>query len=241
MDACFRSTVLAFLACGLGGCLWPQPAHNPLVRGNIQQAAYEQTGEKTVYVVGHGWHTGVVLPVKEISPEIWPEVEDYRTLDYVEFGWGDEGFYRAEKITPSLVAKAALLPTPSVMHVAGFPGTVLSFYDASDVIEVRLDDDEFDGLCRFISNSFARDSAGQSESLGAGLYGASKFYRAEGKYYLPKTCNIWTAKALRAAGRPVSTPTSLTAESVLRQSRGFGRELQQSPQGIKQAALGHHE
>ena len=213
------------------------PVRSSHRESEIQQAAFEQPAGKTIYIVGHGWHTGIVLPVRDISPEIWPEVRDYQNLDYVEFGWGDEGFYRAKKITPSLVAKAAFLPTPSVMHVAGFPGRVLSFYEASDVIELQLEDDQFDEMCRFLSDSFERDLSGRSENLGPGLYGASKFYRARGKYYVPKTCNIWTAKALRAAGQPVMTPVSLTADSLLRQTRWIGNDLQQSPSGIKQAAL----
>lgn len=239
-----RSIIIALTLCCGSGCLWQRPGSVDFEpESTIQQASHERTAQKTVYVVGHGWHTGIVLPVGEISPEIWPEVSEYRKhdLDFVEFGWGDEGFYRATKITPSLVAKAALVPTPSVMHVAGFPGRVMSFYTASDVIEVQLDDDQFDEMCRFISDSFERDSSGNSESLGPGLYGASQFYRARGKYYVPKTCNIWTAKALRAAGQPIWYTTSLTAESVLRQSRAFGEDLQQSPSGIKRAALGYDE
>jgi hypothetical protein len=72
----------------------------------------------------------------------------------------------------------------------------------------------------------------------AGLYGQSHFYRALGSYYFPKTCNVWTAGALKASGFAASTVTALTAENVLKQSRRFGRDVQASPAWIKQAALG---
>ncbi|HSG73424.1 MAG TPA: DUF2459 domain-containing protein, partial [Planctomycetaceae bacterium] len=102
-----RSIIIALTLCCGSGCLWQRPGSVDFEpESTIQQASHERTAQKTVYVVGHGWHTGIVLPVGEISPEIWPEVSEYRKhdLDFVEFGWGDEGFYRATKITPSLVA-----------------------------------------------------------------------------------------------------------------------------------------
>lgn len=227
---------LLTLAASAGGCQWGRPL---TVRSAdpIQLAAHTEAAETTVYVVGHGWHTGLVLPAREISRDVFPEAAEFRGLDYLEFGWGDEGFYRATKITPSLVAKAALWPTPSVMHVAGFRGSLREFYPVSDVIEVRLNDAEFESLCRFISESFEREEGGTATDLGPGLYGESRFYRARGKYYVPKTCNVWTAKALHAAGRPVMSQTSMTADGVLRQTRRFGRVLQESPDGLKEAAL----
>ena len=158
-------------------------------------------------------------------------------MHFVELGWGDEGFYRAKKITFPLVLKAAFWPTPSVMHVAGFRGFVKRFYKVSDIVEIGLSDDEFDRMCRFISSAFARDESGKSNSLGPGIYGESLFYRANGRYYVPKTCNIWTAKALKSAGCPVIPQVATTAGNLISQSRRFGTVLQTSPRGLKKAAL----
>jgi uncharacterized protein (TIGR02117 family) len=200
-------------------------------------ASCEEEAQATIYLVGHGWHTGLVLPTQKIEYADFPEAEDYWQSDYMEIGWGDEGFYRAKKITPSIVAKAALWPTASVMHISSFEGSVREFFPVSDIHEIRLTDEEFVDLSRFISGSFERDENGKAVDLGPGLYGVSRFLRARGKYYMPKTCNVWTAKALREAGLPVIPQTAVFAENLLGQSRRFSRVLQESPQGLKQAML----
>jgi len=222
---------------GLSGCALFQRHVADRKQDPIELASYEEQDGKTLHVVGHGWHTGLVVRVEDISPDIWPEIRDFDDMQYVELGWGDEGFYRAKKITAPLVLRAAFWPTPSVMHVAGFRGSVKDFYQVSDIVEIDLSDDEFQSMCRLISSSFARDESGESNSLGPGLYGESRFYRANGKYYLPKTCNIWTAKALKSAGCPVIPQVALRAENVLSQSRRFGTVVQSSPRGLKKAAL----
>ena len=92
-----------------------------------------------------------------------------------------------------------------------------------------------------ISASFSRkpfDRTGETpENLGEGLYGRSRFYRANGSYYFPKTCNVWTAQALKTAGLPTRPATSMTAESVLRQSLKIGRDVQKFASWVKRAAL----
>lgn len=225
-----------FVVMTASGCGWKQLI-NVRSQTPVQLASYEQETGTTIYLVGHGWHTGLVLPARKIDYADFPEAEDYWQADYLEIGWGDEGFYRAEKITPALVAKAALLPTPSVMHVSSFEGSVREFFPVSDIYEVRLSDQQFDDLCRFIGETFEREEEGSSIDLGPGLYGVSRFYRARGKYYLPKTCNVWTAQALKEAGLPVIPQTAMRAENVLGQSRKFSRVMQESPKGLKQAAL----
>jgi len=180
----------------------------------------------------------VVLRRCDVSPELWPESDDFCGADFVEVGWGDEGFYRAKKITLPLVLRAAFWPTPSVLHVAGLRGPVQQCFPASDIIELHVSDGQFDDLCRFISATLARDEALRPEKLGPGLYGESLFYRGKGKYYLPKTCNVWTAQALRAAGCPVLPAVAQTAENVLFQVGRRGHVLQHSARRLKKAALG---
>lgn len=203
----------------------------------MRLASHEEEAGKTIYVVGHGWHTGLVVKARDVLPDVWPEIDDFVASDYVELGWGDEGFYQAKTIDPPLVLKAMFWPTPSVMHVAGFRGPVKEFYPLSDIIEVTLSDEQFDDLCRFISATVTRDESGESFPLGPGLYGESHFYRANGKYFVPKTCNIWTANALKAAGQPVISQTAMRAENVLGQCRRFGTVLQKSPRWLKRAVL----
>lgn len=244
----YQLPFVLFALLVVSGCSIPSsfvrffPLKSHVDSDKIQLASYEETpSQKTIYVVGHGWHTGIVLKRSDVSTEILPEMETFADVDYVEFGWGDEGFYRAKKITPSLVFKAAFLPTPSVLHLAGFEGKVKRFYQMSDIIEVKIDNDKFDDMCRFISKTFTRDENGESSILGPGLYGESSFYRSHEKYYAPKTCNVWTARALKKAGLPVIPAMAATAGNVLSQTKKSGRVLQKSSSGLKAAALRGNE
>jgi uncharacterized protein (TIGR02117 family) len=231
----FVCLVAIFTEFSLAGCGVMRSRHEHTLDGH--EIVLRSQSAHVVYVTGHGWHTGLVLRTDDIPVTLLPEVLDFQDTDHVEFGWGDEGVYRAKKVTPGLVAKAAFVPTPSVLHLAGFRGEVEEFFTASDLVELTLDDAQFMSLCEYLSATFNRDASVPS-NLGEGLYGQSRFYRALGSYYFPKTCNVWTAGALKASGFPASTATAMTAESVLKQSRRFGRDVQASPVWVKQAALG---
>lgn len=231
-----RFWIVTFIPWLVAGCA--SPLHLTTDdRPTIRLAGYDQTDRKTVYVVGHGWHTGIVLRRSDVSTEVWPEVGDFPDMDFVEIGWGDEGFYRAKKITVPLALKAAFWPTPSVLHVAAFQGRVKRFFAVSDIIEIEVTDKQFDTMCRYIATTFSRDNDKRPKQLGRGLYGKSFFYRANGKYYFPKTCNVWTARTLESAGLRVIPQIAITADNVLSQTGRFGHVVQKSSRGLKQAAL----
>ncbi len=180
---------------------------------------------RTIYVVGHGWHTGIILETSEVDEKDWPEIADFRRHRYVEVGWGDEGFYRAKSIELGLAARAIFTPTPSVLHIVGFDVHPQRVFVGSDLIELRVSEEGYRGMCRAIQAAYTLDESGRSHSLGRGLYGDSRFYRANGNYYYPKTCNIWTAKILKQADLPMMLPFSITAGSVLQQVKSQGRVL----------------
>lgn len=219
---------------GFSGCALPSELATRRTE-TIRVAAQSADDTKTIHVVGHGWHTGLVLNVEDVDTDLIPEFRDFSDLNHVEVGWGDEGFYRSTRINIPLALKAAFWPTPSVMHLAGFRGSVQNFYQVSDIIRVELPAEQYDELCRFVGETFARDPSGNSHKLGPGLHEVSQFYRANGKYYMPKTCNVWTARGLKKAQLPASPYLALTADGVLRQARRFGEQVQKSPAGLKRA------
>ena len=190
------------------------------------QAPVPSGAGKTLFVVSHGWHTGIVVPRKFIIPGVWPENQDFSQFEFLEVGWGDEGFYRAKKITTGTALKAVFWPTSSVLHIVGFDGPVKTYFSASDIVKIRISDTNFNDLCGFIGRAYSRDEKGRATRLGPGLYGNSKFYRARGKYYFPKTCNVWTAQALKAAGCPINPACSTRAKSVIDQAKEFGAKMQ---------------
>ncbi|MEC7130729.1 MAG: DUF2459 domain-containing protein, partial [SAR324 cluster bacterium] len=57
--------------------------------------------ERTIYVVSHGWHTGLILPYESLSA--LPDLEKVMgESTYFEFGWGDADFYQAEEVTSGI-------------------------------------------------------------------------------------------------------------------------------------------
>lgn len=162
----------------------------------------------------------------ELPDAFWAANRDFAQYPLVEIGWGDEGFYMAERITVPIACKAVFWPTPTVLHVVGLSGPPEEEFPESTVVELKLSERGLSNLVQFIDVSRARDPHGHSMALGRGLYGDSEFFRANGSYYFPRTCNWWTASALRSAGCPVRPICSVTATCFMFQVKRFGRVAQ---------------
>ena len=184
-----------------------------------------EAAPKVIYVVSHGWHTGIVIARADL-PDDWHGLQDFARSDYLEFGWGDAGFYPAEEGTVWLALKALFWPTPSVLHVAGITGSVTGFFPKSQLVRIRLLESGFVRLLRFIRDTYWLGAEGRAIPVAAGLYGDGKFYRARGKFYFPKTCNYWTVSALREAGLPVIPLFAVTGGGVLSQVERHGDVIQ---------------
>ena len=176
---------------------------------------FEGSGQNEVYVVSHGWHTGFVIPAPEIQGVI-PELEQrFGDIPYIEFGWGDKGFYQAKETTLGLTLRAIFWPTESVVHSVAVPQKVEEYFSNSEVAKLCLSDGELSALIGFISRSFFRDKSGNLLELKKGIYGDSQFYSGVGEFYLMNTCNRWTAKGLKSIGMDISPRLKLTAGSVM--------------------------
>jgi len=172
---------------------------------------------KTIYVVSHGWHTGIVISSSDIKGGMIPEKLDFSGDKYIEFGWGDEGFYQAPEITFNLALKAMFVPTDTVMHVVGFSNPVIESFPESEIVMLKISEVGLNKVITMIHNSFDREGNNKASSNMNGLYGNSKFYKAKGHYHIFKTCNNWTAKILRSSGFPISDLISGASGSVFTQ------------------------
>jgi len=170
---------------------------------------------KEIYVVSHGWHTGLIVSAKEIQSRIPRLKERFGDISYIEFGWGDKGFYNAKEITIGLTLMAIFWPTESVIHAVAVPNDVTNYFPNSEIENLYLTEAEHSSLLSFISNSFYKDQNGEIFELNNGIYGNSQFYKSVGDYYLMNTCNNWTAKGLKSAGMDISPRFKLTASSVM--------------------------
>ena len=70
-------------------------------------------------------------------------------------------------------------------------------------------------LIAFILQSFSRDNDGHIIKTMESEDGNSRFYKAEGVYYLWNTCNTWTAKGLKSTGWNISPAFKITPGSVM--------------------------
>ena len=177
--------------------------------------AYSGAGHHAVYVVSHGWHTGLIISANTIYESIPALRRRFGETPYIEFGWGDRGFYQAEEITVGLTLQAVLWPTETVVHAVAVPENVEGYFSQSEVAAICLTDKELSSLAEFISNSFFRNEAGEVDALEKGIYGDSQFYKGMGDYHLANTCNKWTAKGLKSVGMDIWPSFKLSAESVM--------------------------
>ena len=167
-----------------------------------------------VFVVPQGGHTGIAVRRADIPAALLPEKRDFPGADYLEFGWGDREFYMADAPTSGVSFRAAFSPTPSAMHVAGVRGDLAAHFPGAEIVEIGVSRPALEALLRYVHESFAR-AGDAAQSLGRG------FYPGRETFHLSRTCNVWTAGALRAAGLPVQS--ALTVEGIMAQVRPLSR------------------
>jgi uncharacterized protein (TIGR02117 family) len=202
--ACLGAALLAAGCLGPVADLYPPRPGEPAV---------------TVWVVDHGWHTGLVVRRADVDRRLWPEVDDVPAAAFLEVGWGDRDFYMAEPGTAWMALRAAFGGTPTVLHVAALAVPPAAAVPGREVVALRLSRRGFDALSNFVGDTYQRDVAGRATALQPGHHGASRFYAARGTYSLFNTCNTWAARALRAAGAPVTPAWAATAGGLMRQAR----------------------
>lgn len=192
---------------------------------------------KSIYLVSHGWHAGIVVRRADIPPGVWPQSRDFPEAEFLEVGWGDRDFYMTPRPHFGLVLKAGLLPTQSVLQVVGFSGPVTRYFPRSEVIRIDLSEAGFERLCRYFENSHAVDAAGRGRRLGRSLYGRGQFYLSRETYHLFNTCNAWTARALREAGYPITPGANLLVDTLMSNLAQSGTVIQAGPNEKRRSVI----
>ncbi len=205
--------LLIMMLQGCGAASWQHPP--------------TRNDQQMLYVVSHGWHTGIILPTAELLPALSFLRQDVADGPYVEIGWGDKGFYQAPEITVKLTLQAMFWPTDSILHVVSVPEAPAEYFSASQVVEVPVSREGMAALQQSVLATFVLNDQGRGIITQPGIYGKSYFYAANGYYYLTNTCNRWTAQMLAAAGLPMA-PLTLTAGGVIRQVRAAQQQLSPS-------------
>ncbi len=184
-----------------------------------------------LYVVSHGWHTSLAFSPSALDDATWSAAfgdwaDDLRTAPYVEWGWGDAGFFQAEEVTLGLTIDAFVTPSPTVLHVARLATRPDAAFPEAAVVRLELEAEQLGALAQFLAQTYALGADRKPVMTSPGDYGpASRFVAANGLYYFPNTCNVWTARGLAAAGVPVTPELAITSKNMLAQAARFGARL----------------
>lgn len=187
-----------------------------------RQNAYPPLNDESsvrIYVTKRGWHTGIMVPRRTIDTLLPNIAGDFAQSSHLTFSWGEKKFFMAPKGTFGLALRAALLPTQSVVHVDGFNYLPPEYTEQKNVVSLDLGREGFESMIRFIDRSFQRDSIDGLITLRESPRAMSRFYLSNITYWGTRTCNVWTARALKKAGVDTHPAFSLTARQVMRQAR----------------------
>jgi uncharacterized protein (TIGR02117 family) len=154
-------------------------------------------GTHTLYVVSHGWHSGIVVDRAELVQRVPALAADIGQDGYVEVGWGEVHFYLARETNALMALRAVLRPNAAVLQVVPFAEAPRRYFAQSEVVEVRTDEAGYAHALDFIAATFKPEL----RRLGPSLYGSGWFYGAEGSFHLFNTCNSWVAAAIDRAMR----------------------------------------
>lgn len=169
-----------------------------------------------IWVLDSGWHTGLIVPSKELSGWFHTRLQTAHAR-YLMFGWGNRKFYMTPKPTIGMDI-AALFPSKSVVLIEGCKRTPRACYtDAVKLRKLRVSRDGLKRLDTYLSRSLATGAHQQPIPLGPGPDPGSEFYASGLTYDAFHTCNTWTAEALHAAGLPVAYHGVIFAGQLWRQ------------------------
>jgi len=194
--------------------LYPPPVGSPRVQ---------------VVVAANLYHSGVIIPRAALAQAahrrnlaaLAAVAARFSKDPWLDFGWGDEGFYTrvptTAELTTALALRALFRPgNPSVVHVAGLEQHPRASFPEASMVALSLSERGFDRLAAMLDATFARKGVdGGVEELGRGLYGDSQFYRAVGTFNILRVCNHWMADLLDAAGVPTAPVLATMPQGLL--------------------------
>lgn len=181
-----------------------------LKRISINKKPSKEEEKVKIYVVSNGAHTDIILPFRNqvFDWSNFINLNDFKEGKhlYVSFGWGDKGFYMDTptwaELKPSVALKAILKLSRATMQV-------VLYEDLPESMKFRrtflIGKEQYRHLVEFIKAHFEYNHKGEIIKIDfAGLPAYEemnyKFYEAEGRYHLFKTCNCWVNDTLKIAG-----------------------------------------
>ena len=193
------SPILLYLIAAL--ILAKVPTNPPKITANSSETI-------EVFVLSNGIHTDFVLPIQSTTKN-WKSLislKDFEKIDsnqvnYLSFGWGDQGFYLETPTWADLKVSTALqaifLNSPTVVHVDCWKNAPRI---SENCKPIQLQALQYEALVSYIEDSFQKDEREKAQIIpNKGYYDSDNFYKAHGNYHLFNTCNIWTNCGLKQA------------------------------------------
>jgi uncharacterized protein (TIGR02117 family) len=217
----------------IAACQSPSALQRPgdVAPARTSPAGDPESGEnnETIYVTSNGWHSAIVVSRASLPRGAIPEGADFPSALYLSLSWGDAEYFPERQPTFAMGLRAALGPTPAVVHLAGLRSHPQDVFPSDEVVQLRIPTDRFGNLVTYLDGTFARNGAKRARSIAPGLYSFSLFYRAKGEFHLLNTCNTWTARGLKAGGWPIRVSGTVSAEDLMAQVRRLAERRNAGP------------
>ena len=168
-----------------------------------------------VFLVKNSLHSGIALARNDIPVDIIPEIEDFPTSPFIEFGWGDAHYYPLKNSNLWSAILALVVPGPSVMQMIGLPDRPEITHPDAVVLSFRVTKKELDNVLRYLHTSFDRQNRHRATILQPGHHDKSFFYPATGSFHYFNTCNSWTSQAFVQMGFPQAMMYGINTASDL--------------------------
>ena len=177
-----------------------------------------QNNYRVIYLVNNRWHTGIVLALDSTVIKLVGPLRNFQGYYFADIGWGDEDFYQSTTDFNFLLAlKAILIPTGSVIRIAGYKADIKLIISLSQIcVKLILSEMQFEKLCEFIDLSFERGIKDSFIITSKSLDRSIIFYKARYKYHLLNTCNTWMANALATAGLEINPSEIITTDELFK-------------------------
>jgi len=184
---CFFFITLAVLACGsVAGPGCPPPS-----------------AADAVYVVGHGWHVEIGIPVEKLDGNMSFLRSIFPGARVIMFGYGKKTFMIAP---PDAISDYLLGPFPgaALIQVVGLSVMPTEAYLPENTGTLFLPENGSQALSAYIWKDLVKDATGKPMMVAQSTHPVGLFFAAQSEYNLSHTCNTWVADILHDAGYSVS-------------------------------------
>ena len=199
-----RAILLAAVAVLLPACI------------AIEPSCTSPSGVDKVYVIEHGWHAELGVPVEELDRNMAFLRAVFPGVKAIIFGYGKKTFLTAP---PQTISEYILgpLPGPAVIQVIGLNVMPEEAYGKENTTALTVGPNGMAALLSHIWGDFEKDGQGEPVVVGPSIDPAGLFYASNSGYSLLHTCNAWTSDVLHSAGLPIKSDGVVFSGQVVSQ------------------------